>query len=73
MECKVKIGSLYEPKWFERRYTQGTYSAKGIAHDAETIWIQQVMLGRSFKRRSYAGRIVLVACVFAIFLFAYGA
>jgi hypothetical protein len=71
MECKVKIGINYEPKWFERRYTQGTYSAKGIMHDEETIWLQQSMLGRSFKRRSYAGWIV-VAAVVALFTFIYG-
>jgi hypothetical protein len=71
MDCKVKIGVSYEPKWFERRYTQGTYSAKGISHDEETIWLQQAMLGRSFKRRSYAGWIV-VAAVVALFTFIYG-
>ena len=71
MECKVKIGASYEPKWFERRYTQGTYSAKGIAHDQETIWIQQVMLGTPFKRRRYAGWIV-AAAVIALFTFIYG-
>ena len=71
MECKVKIGASYEPKWFERRYTQGTYSAKGIAHDSETIWLQQAMLGKTFKRKSYAGWIV-VAVVIALFTFTYG-
>jgi hypothetical protein len=71
MECKVKIGASYEPTWFERRYTQGTYSAKGIMHDEETIWLQQAMLGRTFKRRSYAGW-VFVAVVVALFTFTYG-
>jgi hypothetical protein len=71
MECKVKIGVSYEPKWFERRYTQGTYSAKGIMHDEETIWLQQAMLGKTFKRRSYAGWIVAVV-VIGLFTFTYG-
>lgn len=68
MECKVKIGCQYEPKWFERRYTQGTYSAKGIAHDSETIWLQNAMLGGKFKRKSYAGWIaaLVIVCLFAV-------
>jgi hypothetical protein len=72
MECKVKIGASYEPKWFERRYTQGTYSAKGIAHDEETIWLQQALLSRSFKRKCYAGWIFSAAVVVGLFLFSYG-
>ena len=60
MECKVKIGSAYEPKWFERRYTQGTYSAKNIPPCEETAWLQQAMLGRAFKQRS-VGKMLFVA------------
>lgn len=71
MDCKVKIGCSYEPKWFERRYTQGTYSAKNIAHDSETIWLQNAMLGTKFKRRSYAGWVV-VSVVVCLFIFTYG-
>jgi hypothetical protein len=73
MECKVKIGCSYEPKWFERRYTQGTYSAKNIPADSETAWLQQAMLGRSFKRRnnfSWIGAVAILATL-AIFLAAY--
>jgi hypothetical protein len=73
MECKVKIGINYEPKWFERRYTQGTYSAKGIAHDEETIWLQNALIGKTFKRRSYAGWVVSVIVVIGLFIFTYGA
>ena len=72
MECKVKIGVSYEPKWFERRYTQGTYSAKGIAHDEETIWLQNALIGKTFKRRSYAGWIASAVVVVVLFLFTYG-
>lgn len=71
MECKVKIGINYEPKWFERRYTQGTYSAKNIAHDSETIWLQNAMLGTGFKRKSYAGWIIASSVVCCLFLFTY--
>jgi len=60
MECKVKIGSAYEPKWFERRYTQGTYSAKNIPPCEETAWLQQAMLGRAFKQRNI-GKMLFVA------------
>jgi hypothetical protein len=73
MECKVKIGINYEPKWFERRYTQGTYSAKGIAHDEETIWLQSALIGKTFKRRSYAGWVTSVIVVIGLFVFTYGA
>jgi hypothetical protein len=60
MECKIKIGINYEPKWFERRYTQGTYSAKGVMHDEETVWLQQAMLGTP-KRRTRAVLVTPVA------------
>ena len=60
LQCKVKIGVSYEPKWFERRYTQGTYSAKGVMHDEETVWLQQAMLGTP-KRRSRAVLVTSVA------------
>lgn len=71
MECKVKIGSAYEPKWFERRQTNGWYSAKNIPHDSETVWLQNAMLGSSFKRRSYAGWFFVAVAVVACFLIAY--
>ena len=72
MECKVKIGISYEPKWFERRYTQGTYSAKNVAHDSETIWLQNAMLGGKFKRRSYKGWCFASVVVVSLFIFTYG-
>ena len=66
MQCKVKIGSAYEPKWFERRYTQGTYSAKNIPPCEETAWLQQAMLGRTFKQRSVGKMLFVVAGVVAV-------
>jgi hypothetical protein len=66
MECKVKIGSAYEPKWFERRYTQGTYSAKNIPPCEETAWLQQAMLGRSFKPRNVGKMLFVVAGVVVV-------
>ena len=59
MECKVKIGSAYEPKWFERRYTQGTYSAKNIPPCSETAWLQVAMLG-TVKPKANIGKILFV-------------
>jgi hypothetical protein len=50
MECKVKIGVAYEPKWFERRYTQGTYSGKNVPLDADAMNLQSVLLGTQFER-----------------------
>jgi hypothetical protein len=72
MECKVKIGSAYEPKWFERRYTQGTYSAKNIPPCEETAWLQQAMLGRAFKRQVSCWHVLfLTVGVASLFLIAY--
>jgi hypothetical protein len=72
MECKVKIGSAYEPKWFERRYTQGTYSAKNIPPCEETAWLQQSMLGRTFKRRISGWNVLFFTVAGAVlFLIAY--
>jgi hypothetical protein len=50
MDCKVKIGVAYEPKWFERRYTQGTYSGKNVPLDADAMNLQSVLLGTQFER-----------------------
>lgn len=44
MTCKVKIGSSYEPKWFEKRATQGTYSAKNVPLDNDAMWLQNALL-----------------------------
>jgi hypothetical protein len=71
MQCKVKIGSLYEPKWFERRYTQGTYSAKNVPADSETAWLQQAMLGKTFKRKKYFGWLLSVVVVSGLFYISY--
>jgi len=55
MQCKVKIGSAYEPKWFEHRHTQGTYSGKNVPLDKDGMWLQDALLGyratRHWKKR----------------------
>lgn len=74
MECKVKIGVAYEPKWFERRYTQGTYSGKNVPLDADAMNLQSVLLGTQFER-SKPNRIWVavsaVAVVALIYLITY--
>jgi hypothetical protein len=51
MECKVRIGSSYEPKWFERRQTNGWYSGKNPPLDSDGMWLQNALIGtRSSKR-----------------------
>lgn len=71
MECKVKIGSAYESKWFERRHTQGTYSAKNIPPCSETAWLQVAMLGKA-KQKTSTGKVLFVAAsVVVIFVLSY--
>jgi hypothetical protein len=73
MECKVKIGVSYEPKWFERRYTQGTYSAKGVAHDEETIWLQHALIGIPKKpcSKRLPMTILVLTALLLLFYFTY--
>jgi hypothetical protein len=66
LQCKVKIGSAYEPKWFERRYTQGTYSAKNIPPCEETAWLQVAMLGVAKPYSSKVGRLMFVSAALVV-------
>ena len=50
MQCKVKIGSAYEPKWFERRYTNGWYSGKNPPLDRDAMGLQSALLGTSMPK-----------------------
>jgi hypothetical protein len=71
MQCKVKIGSAYEPKWFERRYTQGTYSAKNIPPCEETAWLQNAMLGTYKPKIRHKAILFLIASAVGIYCLAY--
>ncbi len=71
MECKVKIGSAYEAKWFERRYTQGTYSAKNIPPCSETAWLQTAMLGRVKPKASIGKMLFVVVGAVVVYLLSY--
>jgi hypothetical protein len=50
MQCKVKIGSAYEPKWFERRQTSGWYSGKNPPLDRDAMGLQSALLGTSMPK-----------------------
>lgn len=73
MECKVKIGILYEPKWFETRTNNGTYSAKTPILDGDAMWIQGALMGVPKLRvsRRLPLTIIAAALVFALFYFTY--
>lgn len=46
LECKVRIGSAYEPKWFERRQTNGWYSGKNPPLDRDAMALQDALIGK---------------------------
>lgn len=74
MECKVKIGSAYEPKWFEKRYTQGTYSGKNVPLDEDGMWLQNALIGKQYQR-AWVGKIcvsAMTSCVLAYVAWCYG-
>ena len=50
LQCKVKIGSAYEPKWFERRHTNGWYSGKNPPLDRDAMGLQSALLGTSMLK-----------------------
>ena len=49
-ECKVKIGISYEPKWFEKRQTNGWYSGKNPPLDNDAMAFQSCLLGTGVAR-----------------------
>jgi hypothetical protein len=66
--CKVKIGLHYEPKWFERRYAQGTYSGKNVALDQDAMWLQNGLIGKPVIGY-WKTRIAICVCVSAALFF----
>jgi len=74
MECKVKIGSAYEPKWFEKRFTQGTYSGKNVPLDQDAMWLQDCLLNTSHGLRGSKRLMFIMAGLLslsALFYFTY--
>lgn len=73
MQVKVKIGCAYEPKWFERRYTQGTYCGKNVPLDVDGMWLQNAMIGKPKRRDLLPFKVIVlsVASLVAIYTFTY--
>jgi hypothetical protein len=74
MQCKVKIGSAYEPKWFERRQTSGWYSGKNPPLDQDAMNLQSVMLGTSMlkERTSMAFKVSITITVLSLAIWVAG-
>ena len=74
MQCRVKIGSAYEPKWFERRQTSGWYSGKNPPLDQDAMNLQSVMLGTSMlkERTSMAFKVSITITVLSLALWVAG-
>jgi hypothetical protein len=66
MECKVKIGISYEPKWFERRQTNGWYSGKNPPLDVDGMWLQNALIGTPASKRLTKWSIVAAAWVLGV-------
>ena len=62
MKCKVKIGSRYEPKWFERRQTSGWYSGKNPPLDRDAMKLQDVLLNNhGFAKKTRLSTLIYMA------------
>lgn len=68
MQCKVKIGSAYEPKWFERRQTNGWYAGKNPPLDQDAMVLQSALLGTSMlkERTSMAFKVSITITVLSL-------
>ena len=62
MQCKVKIGINYEPKWFEKRQTNGWYSGKNPPLDYDAMQLQSALLGTGVARLWKTKVAVCAAC-----------
>ena len=71
MQPKVKIGSKYEPKWFENSQTSGWYSGKNPPLDYDAMQLQSCLLGTgvaSFWKTKVA---ICAACAVVTLYFAW--
>jgi hypothetical protein len=59
MQCKVKIGSAYEPKWFERRQTNGWYSGRNPPLDQNAMSLQSALLGTPMLKERVSAAFVV--------------
>lgn len=61
LKCKVKIGCNYEPKWFEKRQTNGWYSGKNPPLDQDAMKLQDALLGDyAFTRKPKVSTLLCV-------------
>jgi hypothetical protein len=67
--CKVKIGSAYEPKWFERRATQGTYSGKNVPLDSDAMWLQSCLIGKRATSFWKTRMLIAAMCIAGILFY----
>jgi hypothetical protein len=62
MKCKVKIGCNYEPKWFEKRQTNGWYSGKNPPLDEDAMRLQDMLLNNhGFARKTRWSTLIYIA------------
>jgi hypothetical protein len=68
LQCKVKIGCAYEPKWFEKRQTNGWYSGKNPPLDRDSMTLQDALLNSTAftPRTSLRTWVWMVVCGLAL-------
>jgi hypothetical protein len=69
--CKVKIGSAYTPKWFERRQTNGWYSGKNPPLDRDAMGLQSALLNSYGFSRPRTGVVSICSTAVGCVLFAW--
>ena len=66
MNAKVRIGSRYEPKWFERRDRDGRYEGLRVPMSMNEVDLQRALLN---GRRTFSwSRLAVVLLTVAVFV-----
>ena len=71
LQCKVKIGINYEPKWFEKRQTNGWYSGKNPPLDYDAMQLQSALLGTGVARYWKTKVVICIVCAAVTLYFAW--
>lgn len=66
LQCKVKIGCNYEPKWFEKRQTNGWYSGKNPPLDQDAMSLQSALLGSRMPTAKRATSALVVGVILLV-------
>ena len=67
LQCKVKIGCNYEPKWFEKRQTNGWYSGKNPPLDQDAMKLQDALLDDyRFTNKTRRSRLICTTVIIAM-------